>query len=91
VQRVGLPAAAIQREHQLTAQPLPEHVLGDQRFELRYQLVVAAGRQVGVDAVLERRQPQLLQPGDLALGQRHALQLGQRLPPPQRQRITQPG
>ena len=91
VQRVGLPAAAIQRQHQLAAQPLSEHVLGDQRLELRHQLEMAAGRQVGVDPILQRRQPQLLQTGDLALRERLAPQIGQRLPPPQRQRITQPG
>ena len=91
VQRVGLPAAAIQRQHQLTAQPLPEHVLGDHRLQLRHQLEMAAARQIGVDPILQRRQPQLLQTRDLALRQRLALQIGQRLPPPQRQRITQTG
>ena len=91
VQRVGLPAAAIQRQHQLAAQPLSEHVLGDQRLELRHQLEMAAGRQIGIDPILQRREPQLLQPGDLALRERLAPQIGQRLPPPQRQRITQPG
>ena len=89
MQRVGLPAAAIQREHQLAAQPLTKHVLGDQRLELCHQLEMAAGRQIGVDPILQRRQPQLLQPGDLALRERLAPQIGQRLPPPQRQRITQ--
>ena len=89
MQRVSLPAAAVEREHQLAAQPLAEHVLGDQRLELRHQLVMAAERQVGVDAILERREPQLLQPGDLALRVRLAAEIGERLAVPERERIAQ--
>ena len=89
LQRVGLPAAAVEREHQLAAQALAEHVLGDERLELRHQVVMAAERQVGVDAILERGEPQLVQPGDLALRERLAAEIGQRLAVPQRERIAQ--
>ena len=82
MERVGLAAAAVEREHQLAAQALAEHVLGDQRLELRHQLVMAAERQVGVDPILERGQPELLQPGDLALRERLAVKIGQRLSAP---------
>ena len=91
MQRVRLPTTAIQRQHQLAPQPLTKPIRGNQRLQLRHQLVMAARRQVGVDPILQRRQPQLLQTGDLALRERLPLQIGQRLPPPQRQRITQPG
>ena len=70
MQRVGLPAAAVEREHQLAAQALAKRVLRDERLELRHQLVVAAEREVSVDAILERRETQLLQPSDLALRER---------------------
>ena len=89
MKRVSLPTTAVEREHQLAAQPLSEHVLGDERLEFRHKLVMAAERQVGVDAVLERREPQLLQPRDLALRLRLAAEIGQRLAVPQRERIAQ--
>jgi hypothetical protein len=89
VERVRLPAAAVEREHQLAAQAFAKHVLGDERLELRHQLVMAAERQVGVDAILERGQPELLQPGDLALRERFAVKIGQRLSAPERERVAQ--
>ena len=91
MERVGLPAAAVQREHQLSAQAFAERVLGDERLELRHQVVVAAERQVGVDPILERREPQLLEPSDLAVRERLAAKLGERLPVPERERVAQQG
>ena len=91
LQRVGLPAAAVQREHQLAAQALAKRVLRDERLELRHQLVVAAERQLSVDAILDRRETELLEPGDLALRECLASQLGQRLPAPERKRLAQAG
>ena len=43
-----------------------ERVFGDQRLELADEFVVQPERQVGVDARLERRHPQLAEPRDLA-------------------------
>ena len=56
VEGVGLPAAAIEREHQLAAQTVVKRVLRDEPLELRHQLGVPAERKVGVDAILDRRQ-----------------------------------
>src|SRR5262249_8372051 len=89
LQRVGLPAAAIQRKHQLATQPLAERVLGDERLQLRDQLVMSAERQVGLDPIADRRQPELLQPRDLTLGERLTPEIGQRLAVPERERIAQ--
>ena len=89
VQRVGLPAAAIEREHQLAAQALAEQVLADERLELRHQVVMAAERQIGVDSILERGQPELIQPGDLALCEPLAVKIGQRFSAPERKRLAQ--
>ena len=91
MQRVGLPAAAVQREHQLAAQAFAKRVLRDERLELRHQLVMAAERQLSVDAILDRRETELLEPGDLALRERLVSQLGQRLPAPERERLAQAG
>ena len=56
MERVGLPAAAVEREHQLAAQTLAKRMFGDERLEFRHQLVMAAERQVGVDAILDHRE-----------------------------------
>ena len=56
VEGVGLPAAAIEREHQLAAQTVVKRVLRDEPLELRHHLGVPAERKVGVDAILDRRQ-----------------------------------
>jgi hypothetical protein len=89
MQRFGLPATAVQREHQLAAQALAKRVLRDERLELRHQFVMAAERQLSVDAILDRRETKLLEPGDLALREGLVSQLGQRLPAPERKRLAQ--
>ena len=59
---LGLPAAAVEREHQLGAKALAERVLGAERLELGNERQVAAERELGVDPLLDRGQPQLLEP-----------------------------
>src|SRR5262249_12313287 len=83
VEALRLRTAAVEREHQLAAQALAKRVLGDERLELRNELGVPAECEVGVDAILDRRQTYLLQPRNLALCERLALQLGQRLTAPE--------
>ena len=46
VERVGLPAAAVQRQHPLRVQPLAQRLLGDERLELADHLAVPARGQV---------------------------------------------
>ena len=89
LERLRLPAAAVQGEHQLAAQALSQRVLARQRLQLADELVVAADREIGVDPVLERGQPQLAEPRDLALDERLVGQVGQRRPAPQRERRAQ--
>src|SRR5439155_1584604 len=67
LERVRLPACAIEREHQLAAQALPKRVLRDERLQLADELLVAAKREIGVDTVGERRQVNLLESPDLRL------------------------
>ena len=83
---LGLSPGTIQRHHQLASQALSERVLGDQRLQLRHQLTVAPERQVGLDPLLDRHQPELLQGGDLPLGEGLVGELGQGRPAPQAQR-----
>ena len=88
-QCVRLAAAAVEREHQLRARVLAQRLAGDHGLELRHQLATAAERKLGVEALLDRRQPQLLEaPGRLgrkALA-RKILESG---PPPERERSLQ--
>jgi hypothetical protein len=81
-QRVSLPPGPIQREHQLPAQPLLQRVGGDQRLDLPDQLTVGSKRQIGLDPVLQRRPPRILQPCNRSLRERLIRELGKRLSPP---------
>ena len=86
---LGLAAAAVEGEHELAAEPLAQRLLGDQALELADQLGPGAQGQVGLDPLLHTDQAQLLQPGDLGLGERLVAEVGQRRPPPQGQRLGQ--
>ena len=48
-QRLGLPVAPVQRQHQLAVQPLPQRMLGGQLLQLGGERIVPAKRQIGVD------------------------------------------
>ena len=65
-------------------------MLGHQRLELPHQPRLLPDREVGVDPVLERLKPRLLQPRDRALRERLIGEIGQRRAAPQRQRLPQP-
>ncbi len=62
VERLGVPAAAVQGEHQLPAQSLPKRVAAYEPVELGDELRVASECQLGLDALLEAREALLLQP-----------------------------
>ena len=89
LQRVRLPARAVEREHDLAAQALAQRVLGDQRLELGHDGVVIAEREVSVDALLERDDAKLFEPARLGFGIRLVRDLGVRRPAPQRERVVQ--
>src|SRR5215218_10418254 len=83
---VGLTARAVERDDQLSAQPLAVRLLGDERLQLRDERVVTAEREVGVDTLLDRRHPQLLQAADLRLHERLIGEIGQRPTAPEYER-----
>ena len=64
-ERVGLPPAAVEREHQLTRQALAQWELEDGAREHVDDERVVAEREAGVRELLERHRPQLLEPRDL--------------------------
>ena len=86
LERVRLAAGAVERQHQLPAQPLAQRVLGHERAQLADQVGGVAARQLGRQPLLDRLQPQLLQARDLALGELVEAMVGERGPAPQRQR-----
>ena len=89
LQRVGLPAGSVQREHQLAAQALAQRMLAHQRLELAHQPGMLARGQIRVDPVLERGQTGFLQPRDLRLGKRLVGEVRERRTAPHPQRLPQ--
>ena len=88
-ERLRLPAGAIERQHQLPAQPLAERMLGDEPFELGRELPVPAERQLRLDPLLDGLDAQLLEPGALGGGERIVCELGQRGPAPELERLAE--
>ena len=78
-QRLGLAAVAVEREQQLRAEALAQRFVRDEYLQLRDELGVPAERKIGVDARLERHEPQLGEPRAVDLG----------LAAPQRKRVAQ--
>src|SRR5205085_10592701 len=89
LERVRLAACAIEGKHQLSAQPLPKRVFGDKRFQLADELLVAAEREVGVDAIGERGEANFLESCDLSLCKGVEGEIGERGSAPERERLEQ--
>ncbi len=89
LERVCLAPAAVEREHPQAGEPLARRVGGHERAQLADDRSVAAQREVGLDAQLDRGEPLLLQAGDLVARERLELKLAERRPAPQRQRLAQ--
>ena len=70
LQRVRLPVAAVEREHQLRPESLPVGMVADQRLEPWHHLVMPAELELRLNQQLERRGPQVIEPGHLVLGER---------------------
>ena len=89
-QRVGLPVAAVQREHQPDPPALAERIGGDPRLQLGHQLVVPAEVEVDVDPRLQDRGLQIRQAPPLALGPAGGTPVLERLAVPVRQGGLEP-
>ncbi len=68
VERLCLPACAIEREEQQAVEALPERVLANERVELPDQLGIAPEREPRLDPELDRVETRLLEPGALRGG-----------------------
>ena len=87
VERVRLPARAVEGDHQLAAEALPERVGEGQRFEFGDEVAVPARRQFGGAEHLQRSQAYLLQPGHFGDGGINDVQVRVRPSPPQPQGV----
>ncbi len=89
VERVALAAAAVEAQHQLPLEALAERVLRRQGLQLPGERRMPAAGEVGVEAALQRDQPQIVEPRDLRLRERLVGEVGERRPAPQGERVAQ--
>jgi hypothetical protein len=57
-----LPTAAVERDHELLPQALPQRLLFDELLKLGYEPIVATKREIRFDSVLETDEATFLQP-----------------------------
>ena len=89
VERLRLAAGAVEREHQLPAQALPQRLRADEGLELADELRAAAALEVGIEPSLERDEPELLQPRDLGLRPALVREVGEGRPAPEVERCSE--
>ena len=85
VERVLLAPGAIQRKHELLAEPLAIRLGGHERFQLGHDLAVLAEREPRVGAQLERLQAQILE-RHRGGAHRAVAEIGERVTAPERKR-----
>src|SRR5450755_3198140 len=89
VERLCLPATAVEREHELAAQTLAKWVPLHELSQLADQLALLAEREVRLEALLQRAQLKLLQLRNRGRGKPLVAQLAKRWATPQRQPLAQ--
>ena len=89
LERLRPSTRAVEREHELPTESLPEGVLGDERLEFPDKLGVTPEREVGLDSLFHRCRTQAFEPPDLGLGERLERELGERGSTPEAERIVQ--
>src|SRR5205823_11568540 len=65
LERLSLPAGAVEGEHELGAQALAQRVLPDERLQLANHLRVRADRQLRLCPLLHQREVELVEARDL--------------------------
>ncbi len=88
-ERLGLPPAAVQRQHELGVEPLPPRVVQRQLGQLTDQLGVPALGQAGVHPPLLGLHPERIQPRHLGRDQDVRRHVHQRAAAPQGQRLAE--
>ena len=88
-QRLGLATRAVQGEHQLAPEDLPQRVHGDEPFEVADQLEVLARSKAGLDPALGGGQAQLVEADRLGTYPAVLGQVAERRTAPPRQRLPE--
>jgi hypothetical protein len=91
LQRLGLAAGPVEREHEQRAQTLAERVPPHQRPQFQHEVGVPPLLQIGLDPQLGRLEPQLIELADRLGHEGLVLEVGQRAAAPQPQRLPQGG
>jgi hypothetical protein len=81
-QRVRLPAASVERQHELPPEALAQRVLRDQVLELGDERTVVPEREVGLDAIFDGPHPKLVEAHRLACKECDVRELCERRSPP---------
>ena len=89
LERVSLPASAVEGEHELCARALVEGMLGDRRLQLGDELGVVAQLELGVDEIRLGGRAQLLQPRHLEPGEGLVSEVGERRAAPEPDGLAQ--
>ena len=89
LERVGLPAGAVQREHQLAAEPLTQRVGTHERLDIADDLAVPFELELRLEPLLGRNEPELLEPLRLAERERLELRVRERRAAPECKRLSQ--
>ena len=79
-----LPPGAVERQHELRAEPLAVRMLGAERLELGHELALPPEGELGLDPVLDGCEAKLLEPLDVDARERLELEVGERSPLPER-------
>ena len=88
-ERLGLTARAVEGEHQLTAQSLPQRMTPRQNRELGNERLMPAERELGVDPLLDCGETQLLEALDLGPRERLVGEVGECITSPERERLVE--
>ena len=86
LERVGLATAAVERQHQLPPEPLPERVVRKRRADRRRELAMLAEREPDLEVLLERVDVEHLEPACLRDEPRRAGQTLERRSAPEGER-----
>ena len=86
IEGLGLAPGAIEGEHALGVKALAQWLLGDQSLEPNDRILMAPGRQLGVDRQFERPHVELLEATDLRAGERLGGDVGERGAAPELER-----
>jgi hypothetical protein len=91
VERVCLPAGAVEREHQHPPGPLPHRLLRHERLQRPGRFVVTAEGEDCGEALFERDEPLFLEPVALRAHEGLVSQIGECAAPPERERLVEHG